>query len=140
MTKMIPLALLTLAVSMSEVSAQSRLYYRQFYGSASDGSDTAPWTAWRAIYGDSGEFTGSITTDSSGAVTYYTASGLVLNRDDDSRRAANYTPHGICSGFRLPPDHVQPLGIEPDSPAKLAEIAALMSARISIGSKRPGER
>jgi hypothetical protein len=139
MPKIILLALLTLAVSMSEASAQSRLYYRQFYGSATDSSDTAQWTAWRAIYDGSGEFTGSVATDSSGAVTNYTASGLLLNRDDGSNRVLDFTP-GICTGFRVPPEPVQRLDLESRSPAKLAEIAALMSSRISIGRKRSGER
>jgi hypothetical protein len=49
MTKMIPLALLALAVSMSGASAQSRIYF------GSGGSnDAAQWTAWRTIYDDSG--------------------------------------------------------------------------------------
>jgi hypothetical protein len=123
MPKKILLALLTLAALTNEASAQSRLYYRQFYGNATDSGNTAPWTAWRAIYDGSGEFTGSIATDSSGAVTYYTASGLLLNRDDRSNRVLDFTP-GICTGFRVPPGPVQPLGIEPRSPAKLALTAA----------------
>ena len=77
MTKMILLALLTLAVLTSEASAQSR-----------------------SIYDDSGKLIGNVTTDSSGTVTFYDASGRFIIREVPIRRTDLYN-ETIC-GFAGP--------------------------------------
>ena len=77
MTEMILLALLTLAVLTSDASAQSR-----------------------SIYDDSGKLIGSLTTDSSGTVTFYDACGRIIIREVPIRRTDLY--NGTICGFAAP--------------------------------------
>jgi hypothetical protein len=94
MTKMIPLALLTLAVLMSEATAQ----VRQYYGSASDSSGTTPWTEWRVIHDASGKVKGSMTTDSSGSEKRTCELRLRSGdeRTDLERQMSAYCGAGYC--------------------------------------------